>query len=266
MDELNKPLHCENKEEVNNNVENANNIANNLANNVVVEKEYIISTNDINIISNQFDIDTEDIKTLLMKHRGDLYKVADDAYTVYSGNRAVLYENPIYAIEKNNNTMGVEDENDPKIKLEKFNYIIAEKNRIYNNYIKHKYDATSEVYYYIKLPMHTTAIIKEKINIKFNELVEKFVRNYLEDELPLKIYKSYEILTFKINNEDFISKWGLIDSVICFMSSQIKNTTDINGEQYIKYKNKFATRILKPILKENEIVIGSTIIIYNWKK
>ncbi len=231
----------------------------------VVEKEYIISSADIDIIANQYDISIDNIKTLLMKHRGDLYKTAADAYTVYMGNQNVLYESPIYMLEKNNDTLGVEDETDPKIKLEKFDYIIREKNRIYQEYIKRQYDPSDEVYHFIKLPMNPTAIVKEKKNAKKTEFVNKFIVNYIEDEMPLRLYETNEILKFKITDADFVSKWSLEDAYIFFIKPQIRDTNDINGEQYIKYKNKLATRILKSTLKSGEIVIGGAIIVYNWK-
>lgn len=224
-----------------------------------------ITINDIDKLCKQVDISKENAFILLDKHSNDQFEALLDAYKLLEGDKSVLDEKLFQPLVLNNNTLGVENETDTVKKLEKFRYILDEKDKIFQDKMEQKIDTTNvEKYYYIEMNYNTNNFTKRCKNCRRYEIQDDLVRKYLSDNYIFNDNEDLETLKIMIRylgDKKLCKKWNLNKSGMFYFKNQIKSNLTEH-----EFFNKYGTKFLQNSgqIKDNQILIGPCMIINNW--
>jgi hypothetical protein len=250
------------------NIENIEDIRN------IENISYNPTEEEILTLQKQIEINDKYANLLLKKNYGDLYLSVEDAFKLSEGDTSVLKPTN-NKITLNNETLGIENDNDIGIILEKCRYILDEKDNIYINSKNYKHNINKDIFYSIKFNYNTKVFIKERFETDRNTIVEKIARNYLENEFPdINLKNSIKNISHNIikqeiyNNSSLAEKWQLNNAILCLLNLQIVNDTNNTNNINEEYKNNIITKYLKKnkIIKQNQYIIGPCFIIDQWTK
>jgi len=243
--------------------------------------EYAVSDDDIILLQKQINIDEINAKTILEKNKGDLFESTMDAIKLLDSDYKVdLNENKLVL---GSDTADIENETNPKKKLEKFRHILDEKDAIFQEKVASKIDISdTSIFNYITFTYNTTCFVKDKINSTRDNMLRNTTRTYLTDEIS----KLEDVIQFELelSNPDSLKlvnkylgkdskrmykKWGLNKPGMFYLINQIVDYNNLNEDELkrtTKYKNNIATKFLikSEYIKENQMLVGPCVVIDEW--